>query len=193
MAEEIKKTEINADESKKAEESKKTEESIAERLAKLELENKKLKSSVDKASSEAADYKKRWKATQSEAEQRAIEKAEEEAAKDERIKRLERENAINNLAKSFMALGYSEDNANEAAEAQYDNDTDTLFKLQKSHMDNIKATIKEDLMKSMPKPPVGSEEGTTITADQFGSMGYLEKLDFKKKYPETYKKYTQNI
>ena len=189
MAEEIKKDAQPETDGANKETTKAEETNFAERLAKLELENKKLKSSFDKASSEAADYKKKWKATQTEAEQRAMEKLEAEEAREERIKTLERENAINSFAKSFLALGYDEQMAEEAATAQFDNDTDTLFKLQSAFMSKREASIKEDLIKSMPKPPVGSDEETAITKEQFGKMGYLERLEFKRKYPETYAKY----
>lgn len=50
------------------------------------------KSLLEKANSEAADYKKKWKAASSEQERKAIEEAEQKAQAEEELKSLRREN-----------------------------------------------------------------------------------------------------
>ena len=54
----------------------------------LMIEIAKLKRGLDKASSEAADYKKKYNATLSEKEQADLEKAEREAEKEEKFNHL---------------------------------------------------------------------------------------------------------
>lgn len=164
--------------------------SFEEKLAQLEVENRRLKTNLDKASSEAADWKKKFKSTQTESEQRAIEKAELEAQKDERLKALERENQLYKFTKQYMGLGYSEEMAEKCANAQIDGDQEELFKLQAKFLENKEKELRASIMKSIPSAPTGNES-PQITKEEFSKMGYKEMLEFKQKYPETFKKFTE--
>lgn len=161
-----------------------------ERLAQLEIENRRLKANLDKASSEAADWKKKFKSTQSESEQRAIEKAELEAQRDERLKTLERENMTYKYTKQYMGLGYSEDMAEKCAIAQIEGDQEELFKLQGLFLEKKEKELKAAILKNIPSGPTGSEE-PQMTKEKFNSMKYSEMLEFKNKYPETFKKFIE--
>ena len=118
------------------------------------------KSLLEKANSEAADYKKKWKAASSDQEQKAIEDAEKQAAIEEELKSLRRSNKVSEYEKQHLALKYDEKDAKEIAEALYDGDMDTVFRLQKKHEEALQKSIKADLMKQMPTPPSGNQ--TTI-------------------------------
>ena len=96
----------------------------------LMLEMAKLKRAVDKASSEAAEYKKKWRESLSETEKASREKAEAEAKKEEEFESMKKQLKVNEYTENFMALGYSKDLAKQAATAQVDGDTETLFKIQ---------------------------------------------------------------
>lgn len=141
-----------------------SELSTEEQLQKLLVENAKLKRSFDKASSEAADYKKKYNATLSEQEKASIEKAEAEARRDERLAELERENSIHIFTESFIDLGYDKESAKQAATAQVDNDIDTLFKLQKQIIDAKVLAKEQELMKDIPRAKTGVY--SSMTADQ---------------------------
>lgn len=118
------------------------------------------KSLLEKANSEAADYKKKWKSASSEQEQKAIEDAEKQAAIEEELKSLRRSNKVSEYEKQHLALKYDEKDAKEIAEALYDGDMDTVFRLQKKHEEALQKSIKADLMKQMPTPPSGNQ--TTV-------------------------------
>ena len=118
------------------------------------------KSLLEKANSEAADYKKKWKAASSDQEQKAIEDAEKQAAIEEELKALRRSNKVSEYEKQHLALKYDEKDAKEIAEALYDGDMDTVFRLQKKHEEALQKSIKADLMKQMPTPPSGNQ--TTV-------------------------------
>lgn len=143
-----------------------TLEEINEVLADRELVDKSQfdgfvpKSLLDKATSEAADYKKKWKAASSDQEQKAIEDAEKQAAIEEELKALRRSNKVSEYEKQHLALKYDEKDAKEIAEALYDGDMDTVFRLQKKHEEALQKSIKADLMKQMPTPPSGNQ--TTV-------------------------------
>ena len=162
-----------------------------EMYAELLAENKRMKKAFDKASREAADYKKQLMATKSDAEKLSIEKAERDAALKEELEMLRKESKVNKYAKSFMACGYTEEMATKAAEAQYSGDTDELFRIQKLHTDNMAKQIRADIMKSMPAPATGNDDEVHLTQEQFDKMSYLELKDLYEKHPEIYKRFAK--
>ena len=135
-----------------------------DQIQKLLVENAKLKRSFDKAASEASDYKKKYNATLSEQEKASIEKAEEQARRDERLAELEREVSIHNYMESYLDLGYDKESAIAAATAQVDNDIDTLFKLQKKILDEKLLAKEQELYKSIPRAKTGVY--ASMTKDQ---------------------------
>ena len=166
--------------------------SLEEQLNQIRLENIKLKKATDSATSEAANYKKQLKAKLSADEIALQEKAEKEAEREEQFNALVKENAVNKLEKSFLTLGYQPDKAKEAAEAQYDGDVDALFKIQSEHQANLVKQKEAEWIKSRPNPQGGNgDDGCPITKEQFSKFGYTKRVEFKAKYPETYKKYIQ--
>ena len=135
-----------------------------EQMQALMLENAKLKRAMDRASSEAADYKKKYNATLSEQEKANLEKAEEQAKRDERLAELERENSIHKFTESFLDLGYDKESAIAAATAQVDNDVETLFRLQKKVIDEKVLAKEQELIKDIPRAKTGVY--SSMTADQ---------------------------
>lgn len=134
---------------------------VEEQLEKLMVDYAKLKRSFDKTASEAADYKKKYNATLSEKEQMDMEKAEEQARRDERLAELERENSIHRFTESYLDLGYDKESAIAAATAQVDNDVETLFKLQKKVLDEKVLAKEQELIKDMPRATTGKYASLT--------------------------------
>ena len=109
--------------------------SLAEQVAQLKVQNAKLKKANDKATSEAASYKKQLREKQTAEEIALQEKAEKEAKREEQFQKLLRENTITKFEKNFLTLGYPADLAAKAATAQCDNDTDELFSIQQTFIE----------------------------------------------------------
>ena len=164
------------------------EEQIAELLA----ETKRLKKAVDKSSADASSWKKKYMETQSESEKLSMEKAERDAALKEELEALRRESKVNKYAKSFMSIGYSEEMATKAAEAQFDGDTDELFRIQKIYAAETEKRIRADIMKSMPVPSTSNDDSIQLTQEQFDEMTYREQLDLFEKHPSVYEKFTKH-
>lgn len=164
--------------------------SLAEQVAQLKVQNAKLKKANDKATSEAAGYKKQLREKQTAEEIALQEKAEKEAEREEQFQKLLRENTITKFEKNFLALGYPADLAAKAATAQCDNDTDELFSIQQTFIEAKEKAMKADWMKSMPKPPAGNDD-CPVSKEQFRKMKYSERVSFKQKYPEMYKEYVK--
>ena len=138
--------------------------SAEEQLQQLMVENAKMKRAMDKAASEAAEYKKKYNATLSEQERASQEKAEEQARRDERLAELERENSIHRFTESYLDLGYDKESAIKAATAQVDGDIDTLFKLQKKVLDEKLLAKEQELIKDIPRAKTGVY--SSMTAEQ---------------------------
>jgi uncharacterized protein YaiL (DUF2058 family) len=128
------------------------EEQVAQLMAKV----KSLESKSDKSASDAAEWKKKYRETLDSKAQLDLEKAEREAAFQAEFESLKRENTINKMAKSFIGMGYSEDQAIKAATAQIDNDTDELFRIQQAFLTARDKAKEAEWMKKMPVPPAGN-------------------------------------
>jgi hypothetical protein len=132
----------------------------------LLVEIAKLKREKDRASAEAADYKKKFRATQSEKEIMDAEKAEAQARRDEEFEAMKREITINKLAKNYMALGYSSEMAEAAATADVDNDSETRFKIQAQVDAEKKKAWEKEFIASRPQIAAGTG-GTNAEEDPF--------------------------
>lgn len=164
--------------------------SIEEQLQDALMQIAKLKRSVDKASSEAADYKKKYNATLSEKEKIDMEKAEKDAERDEQYKALVRENQINKLEKSYLAMNYTADEASRMAEAEADGDLAVKMKIMAEVDARKKKEIEQEFRRSMPQPNFGvGDEKPSMTKEEFDKAGYKALREFKEKYPNTYKQY----
>lgn len=152
----------------------------------LLVENARLKREKDKNASEAAEWKKKFRATQSEKERADEQKAEAEAAKEQRLEQLEREVKVRDLVENFMELGYAKDLAKQAAEAQVDGDTDLLLKIQKSVSEAQKKAWEADFLKNRPEINAGAGQSETVTAERFAAMDLQEKTKLKREHPEEY-------
>ena len=160
-------------------------------MAEMMAENKRLKKSLDKATSEAAGYKKQFMETKTVQEQAAIEKAEAEAKMRDELSALRKESTVNKFAKNFMALGYTEELATQAAEAQYEGDADTLFEVQKKYRNELTNSVRAQMMKDMPAPSIGNDDSITVTKEQFQKMGYMERLKLKQEHPTVYAQHSK--
>lgn len=129
--------------------------STEDQLQKLMVENAKMKRAMERANSEAADYKKKYNATLSEQERASQEKAEEQARRDERLAELEREVSVHKFTEQFLDLGYDKESAIAAATAQVDNDVDTLFALQKKIIDAKVLAKEQELYRDIPRAKTG--------------------------------------
>lgn len=158
-------------------------------VTKLMAEVKKLKATADKNASEASEYKKKWKASLDETQQANLAKEEADKAMREELEMLRKESTVSKYAKNYLAMGYSEELANQASIAQFDGDTDALFSIQKKVMEQLQKDIKAELTKSMPTPPISNDGGTSMTQEQFDKLTLAEQVDLKNKNPELFKKF----
>ena len=121
----------------------------------LMVEIAKLRREKDKNASEAADWKKRFRETQSAEEKASAEKAEREAQRQAEYEALVRKDKIHDLTETFMDQGYGKELAKKAAASLVDGDNDTLLECQKQFNAQLIAGEKEKWIASRPEINAG--------------------------------------
>ena len=103
-----------------------------------------------------------------------LEKAEREAERDEQFQQLVRENKINKVEKSYLALGYTAEEAAKMAVAEVDEDFDAKLKIQLAVQKRQKKEYEAEFIKSRPQLNAGAGD-KQLTKEQFDNMGLAEK------------------
>lgn len=141
---------------------------------------------LDKANSEAANYKKQLREKMSEDEQKAIQQQEEMAAIKAELETLRQEKAETELTNRWMGIGYSKELATATAKASAAGDMDTVFKNHAKFLADREKELKSELLKSTPTPPAGDGD-KKITKEDFSKMTLAEKQKFATENPEAYR------
>lgn len=171
----------------------KTVEELTQEVEKLRAESakrdSKLTATIDKLTKENADYKRQLRASKSAEDQRAEEEKERQEAIQQELEALRKQAAVSTISKSVMAFVGDEATANTIAEALYGAaDVDAAL-----DAFNKAWTAREKQLKlqygKIPAPEAG-DGGPQISATDLSNMTYRERLEFKQKYPDTYKKLT---
>lgn len=158
--------------------------------AKLRAELAKLKIAFDKAAKDAGDAKKALRAKQTAEEAAAEEVKTRQEEMEKELAELKKEKAVANASKRVFTFVRDEKSANSIAEALYGAaDVDlAVDEIAKAWIAREKA-LKAEYGK-VPPPGVGSQDGPTVTKEQFDAMGYMDRLEFHNKHPEEYAKLT---
>lgn len=150
------------------------EETLEEKLAKLTADYGKLKKAFDKTASEAADFKKRYNATLSEKELAEQEQANAQKELQAKYDSLLRENSLTTYERNYIELGYSAEQAKQAAVAQADGDMDSLFKIQKTAQDAMIKAKQAEWLKGRPQPNSGGNDAP-MKQEDFDKLSLAEK------------------
>lgn len=141
------------------------------------------KEQFDKASSEAADWKKKYNARLSDdekaeaARKQAIEEMETE------LNTLRREKSVSTYTADYLSLGYEENLAKETAEAMADGDFAKVFANQKKFKSELEKTIRQEILGSTPRPD--ETGGTkTVTKAEFLKMPTEKQMEYIKSHPD---------
>ena len=122
-------------------------------------EVERLKNALSKSNSEAADYKKQLREKMSADEIKAKEDSDKMEELQSKYDALLKESEISKNKARLLALGYEDKLATETAEAIVNGDTDKVFTNQKKHLDSVEKKIREDVLKSTPRPEGGNGKG----------------------------------
>ena len=131
----------------------------------LKKEAERLKTAQSNASAEAADYKRKYKATLDEAEQKKLEAEEQQKAVTEELLKLKEEKRISIYTAKLLEVGYSPEKAASMAASLPDGVSDEFFKEQKDFLDSQKQKAKEEALNGQPDLTKGQPPANTNTDD----------------------------
>lgn len=150
----------NVNENIEEEDNAPTVEELMADLAKERANSAKLKNSLDKASSEAADYKKRLRAKQTAEETEEESRKEAEAQKEARIKELEKQVALTNATNRYINIGMDSATALDVATKELEGDHDAVTDAFKKYMDGVVEKKQEEWLASRPQVNHGGDNKT---------------------------------
>ena len=163
-----------------------------EKLAALEAlelpDVDKMKSALDKATSEAAGFKKQLRERMTEDEAAKAKAAEDMASIMAELDRYRAKDAINEYTVQFLGLGYDEKLAKSTAEALHKGDMSVMFKNHALFVAEREKSMKAELLKNTPTPPAG-EGDKGLTKEEFSKMSLADKTKFANENPEQYKNF----
>lgn len=173
-----------------------TAEQKVDALLKLDLpdssaELAKMKSALDKATSEAADYKKQLKGKMSEDEAAAAEREAKWAEMEAKLKELETEKTISTYKASYLAMpGFDEKLAEDTAKALAEGDMKTVFANQQKASAAHEKKLRAEMVKQDPKPDgAGGDDQKKDTAVEFAKKLGKQRADALKSANEGLKNY----
>lgn len=153
--------------------------------SKKEIER--LRNSITKLSSENADWKRKYNEKLSDEEKKELEAKQEREAIELELKTLKEEKELSNAKSNYLALGYSEELAEETAKAQIAGETSKVMENHKKFLAEFQKSVLEKAMDGTPKQKNG--KGTDgITLEEFRKLKPLERAKFANEHPEEYKK-----
>lgn len=162
----------------------------ADAVAELE----KHKDATNKATKEAAEYKKQLKALQDQ-QKTGNSKADETIARlQEQVNELTRQNTISSYTAQFVALGYDPELASATAIATADGDVATVFENQRKFLEAHDKNIKADILKQTPKPGQGGtgRQAPAMTLEKYRKLSEVDKMKFASEFPEEYARLYQS-
>ena len=148
-------------------------------------EDNKWKSALDKATAEAAKFKKELREKQTEAERLEAERKEAEEAKDKRIAELEKHNLLVDQKSNFLKVGYSEELAEKSAQAIVEGDYQTVFANLGTFISERDKKKEAELL-DKTKRPNGGSGSSTVTKEQFDKMSFAERNNLYNDNPDLY-------
>lgn len=151
----------------------------------------KMKAAFDKASSEAAGYKKQLNATKSEEERAKIETDETIKAMQEELATLRQEKQISTAKAAFLGGGFDDANATDAANAFIAGDIEKMSAALKKFRESIEVSTKSKLMGSNPKPESGGKTDDAGTDNNIAVQLGKERAERAKKAQSIIEQYTR--
>ncbi len=126
----------------------------------------KLKNSLSKSNTEAADYKKQLREKMTADEIKAKEDAEKQEKLQNDYDALLKKVSISENKARLLSLGYDDILAGEAAEAMVIGDINKVIESQKKYAEAFEKKIRSDILKETPKPVGGNGSNNTDYAKQ---------------------------
>lgn len=163
----------------------------ADKIKAAEENAAKMKAAFDKASSEAAGYKKQLNASKSEEELKRQESEETLKAMQEKLAEYEQREKISTAKAAFLGGGFDETTAADAANAFITGDIEKMSAAVKKFRESIEVSTKSKLMGSNPKPESGAKTDDDGKDDSIAVQLGKERAERAKKAHSILDQYTR--
>lgn len=120
-----------------------------------------VRNALNKASGEAAEYKRALREKQTEAERAEADRLERENALQEQLNAYKARERVSTYKAQYMSIGYDAVTAETLANATPEGMTDEFFAMQKTFIDQQKQNALSEALNRQPKPSVGTPPTTT--------------------------------
>lgn len=151
----------------------------------------KLKAAVDKASSEAADYKKQLNAKMTAEEIKQQENDAALQAMQEKLAEYEQREKLSTAKAAFLGGGFDDANATDAANAFIAGDIEKMSAAMKKFRESIEVSTKSKLMGSNPKPESGAKTDDDGADNNIAVQLGKERAERAKKAQSILEQYTR--
>ena len=159
------------------------------RIRQLEAENGKLKQAQTNASADTSEWKKKYQAKLSDEEAAKEKQDEANAQLQKELEELRSERNVANHKAQFISIGFEDDLALAAAQALNEGDSAKVFDALRKFITTHDKQLKENAFRQNPVLS-GGNATKAVTKEQFEKMGYTERLEVFKNYPDLYKEFT---
>lgn len=133
------------------------------------------KTTLDKAMADAAEWKNKFRQTQSDADRQAAELEEKNKERDNELNQLRRDKQIYELKGKYLSQGYDDELAQSSAVATIDNDYSTLFANMTKFAESVKQNNISQQQSNTPKPPVNnSTKPQTVNTSEMTPYEYIK-------------------
>lgn len=141
-------------------------ESLMAEIARMKVNEQKMKKELDKALKEKGEVTKALRAKQTAAELEDEAKREEEERHQAYVAELEEFKRKTEAKERYLMQGMSVEMAARAADAEVSGDMDALTDIQRQHTEATLKAAKEEWKKSIPQPQHGNGEYSSMTKEE---------------------------
>ena len=149
-------------------------------------EIERLKNSLNKATSEASEWKKKHNALLSEDQRKSEEENETMAALREELETLRKEKTVSNFTAKLLENGFAKEEASKGAQMLAEGNIDAFFGTLSVYKGNLEKSIKSELLKNNPVPDSHGGADTIMTREKFEKLSLHDKMVFMNEHPEDY-------
>lgn len=190
MADEVKNTDAPQNEDPK--ENTPTVAELNEKIKALQSQLEKSKQAYNTASSDAADWKRKFRDTQDEATRKEADRNEEMETLKKKVAEFEHQTAVATHKAAYIAMGYPEELAAKKAEYLADNDVEGAMKIERDFIEYHDKAIKSESLRNMTTPASGFKTNAALTKEQFQKMSLRERTQLRAEHPDVYEEMTKH-
>lgn len=168
-----------------------TIDDLQKQIKDLQTQLERSKQAYNTASTDAADWKRKFRDTQDEATRKEADRNEEMENLKKKVAEFERASVVATNKAAFIAMGYSEELAGKKAEALADNDIVGAMQVEKDFIAWHDKELKSASLRNMTTPASGFQNEATITKEKFKNMSIRERTQLRAEHPEIYDEMTK--